>query len=280
MLGFDKDFFTIKLLVKTGLPPLPGSVVRISGMLSDLNISQRQIAAAIGLDPILSSRILRLANSPIYALRDQVTSLEIAVSAVGNSSIAQALTISGVSDAFGRRVLSSPSGQKIWIHSLATAMASSEICRVKRLPGADDTFTCGLLHDIGKLILLRADTPLYVGILERADAEGDISTIETETFGFDHAELGEAAARQWGLPNVVCAAIKHHHQPMFATDDQVTPHVLHTADALTYLKASDAETDKLFEDDTVMTFGLEAAQFDEIWDTVSLRLKEVLASFS
>lgn len=280
MLTFDKQFFTIKILVKTGLPPLPGSVMRISAMLSDLNVSQRQIAAAIGLDPILSSRILRLANSPIYGLRDQVTSLDIAVSAIGNGSIAQALTISGVSDAFGRRVLSSPAGQMVWAHSLATAMITAEIYRIKRFPGADEAFACGLLHDIGKLILLRADTPLYVGILERASAEGDLTAIEKEIFDFDNAELGEAAAKEWGLPTVVCDSIRHHHHPMSATADYTTAQVLNTADALAYLKEVDGETAKMFEDDTVMKFGLEAEQFDEIWETVSVRLNEVLGTLS
>ncbi|HEX3101021.1 MAG TPA: HDOD domain-containing protein [Pyrinomonadaceae bacterium] len=280
MLNFDKEYFTIPVLVKTGLPPLPGSVMRISAMLADLNTSQREIAEAISLDPILSSRMLRLANSAIYGLREQVTNLETAVFAIGTSSIAQTITMSGISDAFGRRVLSSPAGQEVWGHSLATAMAATEICRIKGFRGADEAFTCGLLHDIGKLILLRADTPLYLGILELAALQGPLTDVESEAFGFDHTELGAAAAQAWGLPSVVCDVIRHHHQPWSPTEGLRTTQVLHAADTLVNLKTADGETEKIFEDDTVLTFGLNAEQLDEIWKTVLVRLAEVLATLS
>ena len=280
MMTIDKQYFTIPILIKTGLPPLPGSVIRISGMLADINISQRQIAQAIGLDPVLSTRILRLANSPIYALREQVTNLETAVSAIGNTSISQVISISGVSDAFGRRVLSSPAGQEIWAHSLATAIAATEICRIKRFSGEDSVFSFGLLHDIGKLILLRADTPLYVRLLERSSLEGNLPEIERETFGFDHAELGAAAAESWGLPPLVCDIIRYHHRPIDASAGLRIEEVLHTSDTFVNLKTFDGQTEQLFEDTTVKTFCLEAEQFDEIWNTVLVQLSEILSAIS
>ena len=76
----DSEYFSIDNLVKTELPPLSSSIMRISALLSDLNSSQNAIAAAISLDPILSSRVLRLANSAVYALHGTVTNLASAVS--------------------------------------------------------------------------------------------------------------------------------------------------------------------------------------------------------
>ena len=275
----ELEFFSIGHLIKTGLPPLPGSVMRVSALLSDINVSQRKIADAISLDPILSSRILRIANSPIYSLRENVTNLGTAVTAIGNSSISQTITISGVSDAFGRRVLSSPAGQEIWAHSIAVAMAATEICRVARITAADEAFSCGLLHDIGKLILLRADAPLYKKLL--ADVgDGDLTALERETFGFDHAELGAAAAESWNLPAPVVNLIKFHHQPLEATSGFAVTYVLHTADRLVNLKTANAATDELYNEESVITFGLKVDQFDEIWQTVLLRLKEILATLA
>src|SRR5688500_10559805 len=94
-------------LVKAKLPPLPGSVLKISSLLQDVNVSHRKIAEAISYDPMLASRVLRLANSPIYPFQQSVTSLVSAVSAVGNRAIYEMVLLSIVTDSFGREIRNS-----------------------------------------------------------------------------------------------------------------------------------------------------------------------------
>lgn len=274
----DPETFSIERLIKTELPPLPVSVVRVTALLAVFDTSEQTIAEAISLDPILSSRILRLANSPIYALHGTVTNLASAVSTVGNTSIAEMLLISGISDSFGQKILNSPAGKKIWFHLIATAMAASEICRMSGLRGADEAFSCGLLHDIGKLIFLRADAPLYTSLLARAAEGGDISTLEIAEFGFDHAELGADAAVSWQLPGAVSHMIRFHHHPAKASAGVAMAHILNIADSLVNLKTADAPLDEFLRCEPISTFGLDADKFDTIWATVSERLGEVMAT--
>ena len=180
----DPVFFSIDNLIKTDLPPLPATVTRISTLLSDINTPQAAVIEAIGLDPILSTRILRLANSAIYSVQGRVTNLASAVLTIGNTAISEVMMISGISDSFGRKILNSPAGKKIWVHLLATAMAASEICHLAKMRGADEAFTCGLLHDIGKLILLRADAPFYTELIKQRHGRRKYESRRTRGFWF------------------------------------------------------------------------------------------------
>jgi putative nucleotidyltransferase with HDIG domain len=268
----DLQFFSINNLVKTGLPPLPASVLRISALVNDLNVSQQRLADAIALDPVISSRVLSLVNSPIYALQGTVANLTEAVTIVGNRGISEQLLVCGVNDAFGRKILNSPNGRAIWIHSLATGLAASEICHKAKLRGADEAFSCGLLHDIGKLILLRADAPFYSDLLKSAEEEGDICSIERRVFGWDHAELGAAAGLAWKLPAAVCHMIRYHHEPDKSTAGVALAHLLSTADLFTKGRIAFDDTDAFMYDQTINRFGLDLEAYDEIWDNVTMRL--------
>lgn len=271
----DLQYFSIENLVKTGLPALPSTVMRVSTLLADFNVSQHRIAEAISLDPVISSRILSLANSPIYALHGTITNLTEAVNVVGNGAIAQQLLVCGVSDAFGRKILDSPAGRTIWVHSLATGLAASEICKMAKMRGAEDAFSCGLLHDVGKLILLRADSPFYTELIEQGERAGDISMIEKRILGFDHAELGAAAGIAWKLPGAVCHMIRNHHNPGNSTAGVALAHVLQTADQFVKSRIAFEDPDYFFAANEFRKFGLGEVEFDDIWDNVTLRLSEM-----
>ncbi len=271
----DLQFFSIENLVKTGLPPLPSSIVRLTNLLNDFSVSQHKIADAISLDPVISSRILSLANSPIYALHGTITNLTEAVTVVGNNAISEQLLVCGVSDAFGRKILDSPTGRTIWIHSLATALTASGICRSAKMRGADEAFSCGLLHDVGKLILLRADAPFYSDLIKSGEEVGDISVIERQVFGWDHADLGAAAGIAWKLPGPVCHMIRYHHQPWKTTAGVALAHILQTADQFVKGRIAFDDPAEFFADAKLRKFGLGEVEFDDIWDDVTIRLSEM-----
>jgi len=268
----DPEFFSIENLIKTRLPPLPANVMRVSALLADYDASPKKVADAISLDPILSTRLLRLANSPIYGVNRSVTSLSQAVARVGNTEIHGMLMVSGISDSFGRKVLGSPAGKAIWSHLLAVAVATSEICNYANMRGADDAFTCGLLHDIGKLILLRADMPLYSGLLDRAEEGEDIRVLEQEAFGFDHTELGASVANAWNLSPALAHMIRHHHDPTKASSGIAMVRFINIADRFVHLHSSGANMFELFMYQSVIDLGLTQEMFDSIWEKITERL--------
>lgn len=269
---------SLSSLVKTKLPPLPGSVLKILRMLQDVNVSPKALADAISLDPMLASRILRLANSPIYSLRKPVTNVAGAVNVVGNRSIYDIVILNTTSDSFAEEIRGSFVGRDVWFHALATAFAASDICVLANMRGAEEAFICGLLHDVGKLLFLKADSDYYAVVLERGKREGSLVAVEQQVFGFDHAELGAAAAEAWHFPKPVCSIIQTHHETNLPYS-MVMARMIRIADTLVYRKNEKLDIDELVSSNDVDSFGFTGEQLDAVWENVVGKLREVVQTF-
>lgn len=274
-----KAKFDLELLVKAKLPPLPGSVLKISSLLLDYNCSQKKIADAVGCDPMLASRVLRLANSPIYAFQQKVTSLTNAVGALGNKAIYEMIVIGMIADSFSSEIRNSVVGRDNWFHSLATAIGARELCGLLKLRGVDEAFTCGLMHDIGKLLIFRADSALFTEIFNQADG-GDLTDAEREILGFDHAQVGALAARRWNLSDSVCNMILYHHNPTSTIDALLMTHVINIADTVAYTKNYKQEySEEFLNSASMITLKFTPAQLDAVWEKVVAELREVIRAF-
>lgn len=277
-----KPRINIETLVETKLPPSPGSLMRISNLLRDYNASTRKITEAINYEPILVARILRLANSPIYSLERNVTSVQTAIDTVGTKAIYDIVLMGLASATFSKEIRNSPLAQKIWEHSLAVAMLSREVSQTLGMRGTEEAFTCGLLHDLGKIILLSNDIEGYTQISIECD-ESQMLNSETQYFGFNHAEVGSLVARRWGLPEEVCYTILHHHNPSQSDQAMLVAHIVDVSDIMANvhgygLRLEDAP--KLEFSESVMKLGLADEHLDNIWTRVEENIAEVIRTFS
>lgn len=266
-------------MVRAKLPPLPGSVMQISMLLLDYNVSQKKIADAVSCDPMLASRVLRLANSPIYAFQQKISSLTEAVVALGNKTMYELVMIGAVADGFAKEIRNSVVGRDNWLHSLATALTARELCALRRMRGIDEAFSCGLLHDIGKLLMFRADPELFLAVSALGDGN-DSTDLEKEHWGFDHAQAGALAARRWHLPEPVCNMILYHHDPTAAAHGLLMTHVINVADNLSYLKNKKLPYPADFlESASMITLGFTVEQLDAVWEKVAADLRSVVKAF-
>lgn len=269
----------LETLIKAKLPPLPGSVLKISSLLLDYNVSQRAIAQAIGYDPMLASRVLRLANSPVYAFQHHMTNLTDAVGAVGNKAIYEMVMIGAFADSFANEIRNSAIGRDIWLHSLATAFAARELSVILKLRSLDEAFTCGLLHDIGNLLLFRTNPGIFTEIFNRSDSE-DSTDIEREMLGFDHSQIGALAARRWNLPETVCGMILYHHDPTNSTQSLLMTHLINIADRLAYRKNHELPIDESFLfSESMITLNFTKHQLEAVWEKVLINMREVIKAF-
>jgi putative nucleotidyltransferase with HDIG domain len=197
------------------IPPFPPIAVRLLQVLRDDGTPIDEIAELIRADPALSSALLRRANSPLYGFISQISSLDQALFLLGlqtAKNLAVTLATGGYA-AFGR---SAPERQRCWRHTLACALLAEEVARASSLP-ADQAYTAGLLHDIGRLGLLVAFPKEYAALLKSADEVGNTQDSaflldrEREVFELDHCEAGRRLAEQWGLPDELAAAAGRHH---------------------------------------------------------------------
>lgn len=276
-----KHKLDIDSLVETNLPPSPGSIIRITRLLRDINSSTRAITEAVSYEPMLVVRILRLVNSPIYGFERSVTSIQTAIQAIGNHVLNDIVLMSLACSTFEKEIRSSGYARRIWIHSLAVAMIARETSKGLRMSGTEEAFTCGLLHDIGKFILLSSDFEHYTALLQ-TENENEMLRGEQELYGYNHAEVGSLVARRWGLHDDVCYSILNHHNPSQASQGMLMAHIIDLADMIANnrgygLRKLDSE--KLLASESAVKLKLGAVEIENIWTNVEANIREVISTF-
>lgn len=272
----------IESLVDTRLPPSPGGIMRITTVLRDLNASSARIAEAINFEPALVTRILRLANSPLYALEKNVATIQQAINAVGTVIIHDIVMMELTSATFAKSIYKSPEVRTIWKHSLAVALLSRELSRMMKNRATEEAFVCGLLHDIGKIILLSHDEAAFAELTETS-TEGETLRTELNKFGYNHAEIGALVARRWGLPDEVCYSILHHHDPSQADKQMLVTYVVDVADMIANFRGIGLRKEdgsRLAYSESVIRLGFTQENLEEAWQAVEQSLNDVIQAFA
>ena len=195
------------------LPTMSLTVVRLSKMIDDERSGAADMERVISPDPALTSNLLRLANSPYFGLTRKVESVRQAVTVMGTKRLFEIVAGAGFQSTIPKVIPGyETTSTRFWLHSVAVAALSESLARELRLHPPDYTFTAGLLHDIGKLVI-----GAYLAAQpedERPDlmvTEGTLLDREREVFETDHCELGAALAERWNLPKRLQAVARWHH---------------------------------------------------------------------
>jgi putative nucleotidyltransferase with HDIG domain len=213
------------------LPTLPRVASRLLESLANPDAAtSEEIGEVIALDPSLTARTLRLANSDFYGFPRKVGTVDLAVVVLGADTIRDLVLGASVFQTLDPTWRSLTG---LWSHSLAcgvAARAMADRCRYRLAAGA---FAAGMLHDIGKVALRQAYPDRYEAVMALVRAEG-ISMMEAErgVLGSDHAEVGGWLAERWGLPGDLVEAIACHHRPELARLNPELTSLVHIADWL------------------------------------------------
>lgn len=196
------------------VPSLPSLYVAITKALQTPDISVSKIGDIIAQDIGMSSKVLQLVNSAFFGLPCRVSNPRQAVTFIGIDNI-RALVLS-VHVFTGLEDKLTPQLASLWSHSLAVAGFATAIAQLQgnNQSVADEAFAAGLLHDVGKLVLVSACKAQYTDLLKKGhDHPTTILEMEQETFGCTHAEIGAYLLGLWGLPDPVVEAVAWHHTP-------------------------------------------------------------------
>jgi putative nucleotidyltransferase with HDIG domain len=197
------------------LPTLPSSLARLSALQKDERSGAADYQKVIATDPALTANLLRLANSAFFGCPRQVTSVRQAVALLGTRRVFEA----AVGAAFAAVLPNALPGYGIetatfWRHCVAVAVLTERIAEDLRLDCCEEGFTCGLLHDIGKLVTSTYLAQQSAALLDCIRAQHKVLiAAEHEILGTDHAGIGARVAVKWNLPETVSAVVRWHHAP-------------------------------------------------------------------
>ena len=190
------------------LPAFSPIAVRLMAMVADENVSFKEVAKLISLDPVLAGETLRMANSGLFARRQEIRSVLHAIALVGIHRVAHIAVTAALWRGIPNRT--SPFMKAWWRHSIATALIAEETSTA----AADYAYTAGLLHGVGQLALSVAQGTGYAHLVNDSVAQNiDLLENERTAYGTDHAELAGLILEAWGLPDSVQDAAALHHWP-------------------------------------------------------------------
>jgi putative nucleotidyltransferase with HDIG domain len=197
------------------LPPLPGVVMKAIEMILNPDASIRNLHTVISQDQALSAKILKIVNSAMYSLRSEVSTVSHAISILGINTLKSVLMAASIDNIFqsakdlGKKLMSD--------HSWGTALASRAIAQRVRYENPEEALVCGLMHDIGKPILMQNFGQRYYEIISEVyRGSSTFHQLEIQHLGFSHAEVGMLLARKWNFPPQLAEAVGYHHDPLEA----------------------------------------------------------------
>jgi HD-like signal output (HDOD) protein len=192
------------------------------------NVSLKVVGDLIEMDPGLSTDVLRLANSPLYGSRSEVTGILRAVALMGLEAI-RGMVLTVALRNFCRSAASAPVFRQCWRHNLACALLSGDLAEVNTIE-RDTGYSLGLLHDSGRLALLAARPAAYTHLLlAGAPSSEEMLIMERELFEMDHCEVGGWLAESWNLPGEFRQIMAHHHEPCGGSNELGTAFIVHMA---------------------------------------------------
>jgi diguanylate cyclase (GGDEF)-like protein len=230
-----------KLKASGHLPSPKGAAMQVLLLSQMEDVTNQQIAHAIQADPALSSRLIKLANSPAAHQVRPIISVVDAVAVLGMNTVRQMVLALSLVDSSRSLVCRYFDYQDFWSHSLLTAIAAQNLVLSRNLGSVspEEIFVLGLLANVGSLALATANPQEYSGIYEQCLANSEVSLIELEQkqFGFDHNLLSKEMLADWRMPEVFQRAVLHYEDPSRSTfadgsRDWNLVHLLHIADFL------------------------------------------------
>lgn len=232
------------------LPPFPLVAQRALLLLNQTEVSIQELVDIVKFDPAITANVLRISNSAFFGLRREIHSLHQALLLLGTQELLKIIIASGVTRLFCRSTPGYFSDRLgLWRHSVSVALMANLLARELDHPERATSFTAGLLHDIGKVVLSLYVDQKFSEIMEVVDGRGvSFQAAEKEVLGIDHAQLGGEMARLWDFPDRLRLVINLHHldKPEAFADDMVL--LVYLADLLVLMFGQDLGADGLAYD--------------------------------
>jgi HD-like signal output (HDOD) protein len=261
------------ILAVKDLPTLPKVLDKVAALVADPSSSTEQIAKVISTDQVLSAKVLKMVNSPIYGFPGRIGSVNHALVLLGYNVIRGVIISTSVFDAMSKAM------EGLWEHSVAAAAAGRVVAEAAGLKDPEEYAVSGLLHDLGKVVWA-VQLPQLRPKVEALVSDRDLTFAEAEeeVLGFGHDMVNAWLANHWHLPVNLKEGMSHHHKPMLAQHYPNFAAVVHVADFLARLFESGSGGDDgvpVLHKEALKLLKLGTTELERIMDDLSVRLVEV-----
>nr|WP_315213722.1 HDOD domain-containing protein [uncultured Duganella sp.] len=215
------------------LPSLPAVVMELLNSIDQDDVDISVLARKVSHDQALTAKTLRLANSSLYGLQVKVTTIQQAITYLGFQTTRNLITAAAITGCFAEGHCPGFDHKAFWRHSIATAACAKVLARQMRF-NQDYAFTAGLLHDIGRLVLVSCFPNQYaITLAYREEHDCYLLEAERKVLGVDHVDAGMALAEHWNFSDTMRLAIGGHHDPE-APGAGFLAAIIHVADAIVH----------------------------------------------
>ncbi len=231
------------------LPSIPKVVFEVTKLLSDPKTTTSKLTELISKDQGLTSRILAVANSPLYGIKRKVSSLEFAILVLGFGDIRDIVTAISLADSIKAAPSKYFDPYEFWVHSMVVGTAAKGISTNLGFDFGSEAFVAGILHDMGILVIYKFLNSEFNQIVELSNNEKvNITEAERNILGITHQEIGKFLAVKWDLPKILCEALNYHHSPLAVAENKDFVSIIHLVDYMTHkLNIGSFHWDKDFE---------------------------------
>ena len=203
------------------ITPLRTTVIGLINECSQPEPKIYKVVKLIESDPIFAGRILGMANSPLFGCTREINSIERAIVILGLKTISELAIVAGTEQTVNSSKGNEQMKETLFNHLLGCGIVARLLAMDNPTIEPGEAFLTGILHDVGKLLLLSADVDVQYALISRETDEKQLEC-ERKYYGVQHQELGKRYAELMGLPDRVANAIAAHHKPTEQADLQST----------------------------------------------------------
>ena len=216
---------------------LPTIYTNVNELVNSPTSSASDLGKVISADQGFTASLLKLVNSAFYGFPSRIDTVSRAVTIIGFKQLGELVFATSVMTMFkdmGNGI--SLNMEEFWKHSIGCGLASRIVAIYSGRKNPESYFVAGLLHDIGRMVLLDKCMDEYMEVLSAANKD-DLLVFEAEMdiLGFTHAAVSEELVSLWNLPSTLKTAVGYHHTPNRAKSAGMYADIVHIADILTHV---------------------------------------------
>ena len=237
------------------LPAISGAMQEVSRLLDDPSTNTDSLSKTIGKDQGLATKILSIANSPLYGLSRKVTTIEFAILIIGFQDIKNIVIALSMVESFKGKTDKYFNQKTFWLHSIITANAARKMALDLGYRIGGEAFIAGLLHDLSIPVIHKYFHSHFLKIVALVEGTGiSFEEAEKQELGYSHSEIGSLLVEKWNLAETLKENILYHHKPSASNKENVITAIIHLADYMTqHFKIGDFYWDEGMElDETIL----------------------------